>query len=418
MTPKCYTLGYMVRLRLLSFLLTLGFVALVGFGASLLARGYRVDLKQFDLLPTGLLVVTSVPDGAQILVNNELESATNATISLSPQTYDVEVRRDSFIPWQKRLTIKKEEVTKAEVVLFPAAPSLSALTFSGAQKPMLSPDGTKIAYGIPQTLKAQNSESKVGIWIMDLSDLPIGFSKDPRQITDANPEIFSWQWSPDSRQLLLTTAKLDAYLLNAGGLTPQNKLVNIAGLQLETLLVGWREEEDKRLKPKIARLPRDMQDMLLRKTSQFAFSPDDNKITYTASSSAQLADDLIFPLPGSSTQKQDRDIKSGSTYVYDIKEDRNFLITDQKVIINYQLSIISGENSVLHWFPTSNHLILAEKEKISIMDYDGTNRQVVWAGPYEAPFALPFPNSTRLLILTSLGANNGTSTNLYSLSLR
>lgn len=401
----------MVRLRLLSFLLTLGFVALVGFGVSLLARGYRLDLKQFDLLPTGLLVVTSLPDGAQILINNELESATNATISLPPQTYDVEVRQEGFLSWQKRLTIKKEEVTKADAVLFPAAPSLSALTFSGAQKPMLSPDGTKIAYGVPQTLKAQTSESKVGIWIMDLSDLPIGFSRDPRQITDANPEIFNWQWSSDSRQLLLTTAKQDAYLLNAGSLTPQNKLVNIGGQQLETLLVGWQEEEDKRLKPKITRLPSQMQDIVARKTSQFAFSPDDNKILYTASASATIPESLVSPLPGSSTQQQDRDIKGGSTYVYDIKEDRNFLITEQKVIIN-------GENNVLRWFPTSNHLILAEKEKISIMDYDGTNRQAVWGGPYEAPFALPFPNSTRLLILTSLGVNNGTSTNLYSLSLR
>lgn len=405
----------MVRLRLLSFLLTLGFVALVGFSVSLLARGYRLDLKQFDLLPAGLLVVTSQPDGAQILINNELESATNATISLVPQIYDVEVRREGFLPWQKRLTIKKEEVTKAEVVLFPAAPSLSALTFSGALKPMLSPDRTKIAYGVPQG-QTQDREPRVGIWIMDMSDLPIGFSRDPRQVTDANPEIFNWQWSPDSRQLLLTTLNRDAYLVNSGFMTAQNKLVNIAGERLTTLFDQWEEEEDKRLKPKIARLPDQMQDIITRKTDQFAFSPDDNKILYTASGSAQIAENLISSLPGSSTQKQDRNIEGGSTYVYDIKEDRNFLIDSEELEIgNWKL-----ENSIrrLVWFPTSNHLILAEESKITIMDYDGTNRQVVWGGPYESPYAIPFPNSTRLLILTSLGASNGTSTNLYSLSLR
>lgn len=381
----------MTRVRLLFFISTIIFVVVAGFLATLLARGYRFDNKSFRLRPTGLLVVTSVPDGAQILINGELESATNATISLPPATYDVSVKKNGFLPWQKRLTIKKEEVTKADVLLFPAAPSLSALTFTGAGKPVLSPDGTKIAYSIP----------KQGLWMMELGDLPLGFSREPRQVTGLDAQDMSWNWSPDSRQILLE-GKTGTFLLNAGQLTPINQLVNIEGKRLEEVLQTWEEQKTKKLAAQLTRLPREMRDILERKAENIVFSPDENKVLYEASASAQIPDELIPPLPGSSTQKQERTLKEENVYVYDLKEDRNFLV------ISHQL----------RWFPTSNHLVLAEPDKITIMDYDGTNRQVVWAGPYESPYAIPFPNTTRLLILTSLGAGNGNSTNLYGLSLR
>lgn len=363
----------------------------VGLIASFVARGWRLDTKKLELRPTGLLVATSSPDGAQILVNGELESATNATISLPPDTYDVEIKKETFLPWKKRLTIKKEEVTKVDVLLFPTAPSLSPLTFAGSTKPVLSPDRTKVAYS-----------NDSGLWVLDLADLPIGFSKEPRQITDANLTDSDWQWSPDSRQILLTSTR-GAFLFGLSG-TPQNKLVNIQGKQLEDVLTEWKEQENKKTENKLAKLPPAVKDLLERKTSAFSLSPDDNKVLYQASGSAQIADNLIPYLPGSSTQKQDRDIKTGKTYIYDIKEDRNFLITESP--------------SALSWFPTSNHVVLAEDGKITIMDYDGTNRQIVFSGPYEAPYAIPFPNSTRLLILTKLGAGNGNLPNLYSLSLK
>lgn len=383
----------MARTRLFSFLATVAFVLVVGFIASFIARGWRLDTKKLEIRPTGLLVATSVPDGAQILINGELESATNATISLPPNTYDVEIKKETFIPWKKRLTIKKEEVTKVDVLLFPTAPSLSPLTFTGSIKPVLSPDGTKVAY-------AQDA----GLWVMDLSDLPIGFSKEPRQIMDSTLADSTWQWSPDSRQILLNHPR-GAFLLAVGTLTPQNRLINIAGNSLNEVLAEWKKQERKRLESKLDKLSSPVKDLLERKTTHFSFSPDDNKILYQASGSTQIPDGLIPSLPGSSTQKQDRDIKTGKTYVYDIKEDRNFLIDEDP-------------SRRLGWFPTSNHIVLAEDGKITIMDYDGTNKQIVFSGPYEAPYAIPFPNSTRLLILTKLGAGNGNLPNLYSLNLK
>ena len=96
----------MTRTRLLIFFLTIFIVATVGYLITLYARGYRFDPTTFRFAPNGLLVIKSNPDGAQIYINGELKTATNATISLPPDTYDVSVRKDGYMPWQKRLTIQ------------------------------------------------------------------------------------------------------------------------------------------------------------------------------------------------------------------------------------------------------------------------------------------------------------------------
>jgi hypothetical protein len=100
--------------------------------------------------------------------------------------------------------------------------------------------------------------------------------------------------------------------------------------------------------------------------------------------------------------------------VYDIKEDRNFLITDQPVTIN---NVDNSQTAAVRWMSTSRHLLLAQSGQVVIMDYDGTNRQVVYSGSYFAPAAFPFSNTTKLLILTNLGAPTA-SANLYTLTVK
>ncbi len=240
-------------------------------------------------------------------------------------------------------------------------------------------------------------------------NLPIGFSKDPKLITEGDLAGASWIWSPDGREILLST-KTGKFLLDAGVQTPQSKWINIES-KADKLLRDWADKRKARLAVLTKNLPDSLNDILTRKVGNIVFSPDETKILYTASASATIAENLIPPLPGSSTQKQERNIKESRTYVYDIKEDRNFLITDQEVQVN------SSQSTALRWLPTSRHLVLSEPDKITIMDYDGTNRQVVYSGSYVAPYAFPFVNSSKLVILTNLGADSAPP-NLYSLTLK
>lgn len=284
-------------------------------------------------------MATSSPDGAQIHLNGQLSSATNTTINLPPATYKVEIKKDGFSPWTKILRVEAEIVTRAAVTLFPSVPSFKAITTAGAANPVLSPDGTKVIF---------SNASKY--YLLDLSESPLGLiNRDAREIISTSS---AWK----------TPTKIDP----------------------------------------LPTLPQIMQDILATAAGSLVWSPKENKLLYTATASAMIPDNLIKPLPGSSTQPQSRAIAEGQTYVYDLEEDRNF-------------SVPTG----VTWFPDSAHLLLTEKGKVTIMEYDGQNPTIVYAGPMENSFAFPYPSGKQLLILANLSANSKTSVpNLYAVSLR
>lgn len=403
----------MAKIRLIAFVVGIIIVTSFSVFLSYYARGYRFNPKTFKFQPNGILVIKSEPDGASVIINGELKTATNATISISPGTYDIEVKKDGYFSWYKRLTIDKEIVTQATVSLFKIVPSLSPATFSGAINPVMAPDGGKIAYIVPPGDDV--SEEKTGLWTIDTFSLPLGFSNDPKRITDGDLSTAGYTFSPDGRQIMLTISN-GIFVLDTGSFTPQNQRVNIAS-QKETILAEWSKEKEAKDTSLTRNLPPELIDILNRKSNGFIFSPDDQMILYTASGSANLPENLIKALPGASTQKQERDIKGNHTYVYDIKEDRNFLVYDQPVIIDEKLSPESSVTPALRWMSSSRHLLLAEPGKISIMDYDGTNKETVYSGSYISNFAFPFNNTTRLLILTNLGSENSPS-NLYTITIK
>lgn len=400
----------MTKIRVIFFLITLIVVGSLGIFATYYARGYKFDLKTFTFLPNGILVLKSEPDGASVYINGELKAATNANISLAPGAYDVEVKKDGYLSWYKRLTIEKEVVTQATVSLFKTVPSLAPVTSFGAVNPVLSEDGSKIVFSVlpGKTLTAD----KVGLWALDTYSLPLGFGTGPKRIADGDMTGATYIFSPDGRQLLLTVSN-GIFLIDTGSFTAQNERVNIASQKAE-ILAGWKAQKDNINKSLIQNLPPELSDILARKTTNFIFSPDSNMILYTASSSATLPENLIKPLPGASTQAQERSLLEGRTYVYDIKEDRNFLITDTPVTIN---NTDNPKETALRWMSSSRHLLMSGPGQIVIVDYDGTNRQTIYSGSYIMPSAFPFSNTSKILILTNLGSADSAS-NLYTLSVK
>ena len=405
----------MTKIRFLVLLATCVIVFSFATLIFMYAKGIRFNFEESKVTPTGLLVVKSVPDGAEIYINGEFKNATNTNITLVPETYDIRIEKEGFFTWNKRLTIEKEAVTEVTAHLFKSAPSLSATTLAGAINPVPSRDFTKIAYIVPPTSNGTSLDNS-GLWIIEMVNLPLGFSRDPKRITDGNLSDTAFEWSPDGREILLTTTR-GVYLLPAGEFTTQNQRVNVISTKTE-ILAEWEKEKEKRLTAQLAKLPDKLEQVISKQTYNVLFSPDEDMFVYTASASATIEEKLITPVPGASSQKEERNIKKGSTYVYDIKEDRNFLI-DSNVS---DLQIEGGYNSQVNkrrlaWFPTSRHLILAEDGKIEIMDYDGTNRQSVYSGSFITPHAFPTLSLDRLIILTNLGASTP-SVNLYSLSIK
>jgi len=391
----------MLKVRLIAAILFLLIIGTLGIGASFYARGYRFDISSFKFLPNGILVVKSDPTGAQILVDGNLKGATDANISLSPGEYDITIQKNGYLTWQKKLTIEKEVVTQIIPFLFKSVPSFSPITLTGAYNPVSSPDSTKIAYYIPLS-SAQADKTKVGLYILETVNLPIGFAKEPKMITDGIQEGDTWSFSPNGQEILLTT-KAGVYLLNTNTFTPQAQRVNIAS-KLQITQTLWANELKIKNTSLLKELPDQYLNFFLRDTVNLSFSPDETKVMYTASSSASFKPNLLKPLPGSSTQKESREVLEGNTYVYDLKEDRNFLISE-------------GKNTQVSWFPNSINLVIAEEGRIVLADYDGTNRQTIYQGSYVSPNAFSFASTTKIVFLTNLGSDSAIP-NLYSLSLK
>ncbi len=403
------------------------------------ARGYRLYFSEGKMKGTGLLVVNSFPTGAQVYVNDTLLTATDNTLNLNPGTYKIKIIKDGYLPWEKNLKLEKELVTQTNTLLFPVAPDLQALTLTGAIDPVPSPDGQKIAYKVASS----SASSKNGLFILQMSGNPLSFKANIQQI--ANPQlldIFNTQlvWSPDSSQILAYQTDKNQNILNPvllevnkNNLTAQDQTSNLI-----TILDDWEKESQLVIQQRWKKLPEKLQLILEKSADNLYWSPDEKKILYTATDSATIPENLIPPLPASSTQKEERQLKEGGIYVYDLKEDKNFYITTTDIKsektkeaassgpliqkINHLKNLYSPIfNKQVQWFPNSRNLIISKQDKILSKEYDGTNEVTIYAGPMQSvydgyAFVFPWPDASKLVILTSL--NSDLPPNLYAIKLK
>lgn len=384
------------------FVFIFSIVFLGTFAAIKFASGYRLDLSGRRLKPTGLLSVTSEPKGAPVFVNDKLKTATDDALSLPPGDYLIKITKEGFFPWQKNLKIEKELVVKTEAFLFPQVPDLKPLTFSEAKNPQISPDGSRLLYLTPLP------DPEAGLWTIDLTDFIFSLGRSPKQIGKST-SLFDFgkakiSWSPDSRQILVEFVQSQTkYLLDPGQYNPAGALVNIAE-SLPTVQKRWQTEEKLKEEARLKKLPEKLIEILDQKTNGLVFSPDNTKILYTATASAEIPEKLIPPLPATSTQKENRKLEPGKRYVYDVKEDKNFLVPASAKEVN--------------WFTTSRHLYWTQENKVVVCEYDGTNQTTIYQGPFIAPYVFAAPGANRLLVLAKIGLEKDTRPNLYAVTLR
>ncbi len=374
-------------------------------------RGYRFNLKEKTLGSTGLVSASSEPTGATIFIDGKKVGATNTTITIKPGWYNIAFVKEGYQPWEKRIRVQGEVVAKADGTLFAINPSLSAISMHGVTHPILSPDGTKLAFNIPFASEASNGAQlaqKAGIWILDLIDKPLGLNRDAKQILKGeilDTSDATLTWSPDSKQLLVDVPTIRkstiSYLVETDRLNDFAKPVYVR----RDITNDWETQEITKEREKLSTLAPDFLAVATTSMNIIAFAPDESKILYEATASATLPIILIPPLIGTNSTEEVRDIKPNTIYTYDIKEDKNYRI---------------GTKDALHlqWLPSSKHLINIGKDKIEAMDYDGLNIKTVYAGPFWDSFVAPWTSSTRLVILTNLNPAASTLPNLYAVNIR
>ncbi len=81
------------------------------------ARGFKYDFQTHTVVKTGTLVINTKPDKAQVFLNNELQKDLTAFAArfLIPGDYDIRVEKDGYQAWGKRLTVRPQLVTWANL---------------------------------------------------------------------------------------------------------------------------------------------------------------------------------------------------------------------------------------------------------------------------------------------------------------
>ncbi len=90
-------------------------------------QGYRVDFKSKRIIQTGGFFFEVSPRQAEIYLDNVFYRKTNFFFNtilienLLPKKYNVKIRKDDYIAWEKNLTINEKEVTEVKnILLFPS----------------------------------------------------------------------------------------------------------------------------------------------------------------------------------------------------------------------------------------------------------------------------------------------------------
>lgn len=360
-----------------------------------LAKGYRISPQTGTFQGTGIISATSEPDGASIFIDGHLTSATNATIpSLPPKTYTVKIVKEGFIAWEKKVEVKEGLVSEVKVTLFPAIPTVYPLTFNGVVNPTLALDGERLAFGVPLSEVSPGLKQRGGVWVLTMvSSQPISFNRSSgfRQVIASSFELdfskASFRFSPDSKQLLVT-------LSDKNFLLPTDQQVTISDLRdiaptVKATLRAWDEEQKSRDRARVV-IIRDLNVQKIASASAVVkWSPDETKFFYREK-----------PL---TSQEEKFEKKLTGFKVYDLVEKKDYQLPEAKVYI---------------WLPNSRHIILVEDSKISIADYDGGNLAVIYAGNFLDGFVFPWPDSSKLVMLSSLPTPTAQQPNLFGINLK
>lgn len=411
----------------------------------LFARGYRLDFKDRQLGSKGILVANSAPNNAQIYIDDKFAGLTSDNLYLSPGVYQISIRKEGYSNWNKEFTIKGEVVSRVDAQLFSSNPSLTPLTNSGIIRPFLSPLKDKVSYTVLGDEIQPGLEENGGLMISNLKSGTLDFSPKHNLILplanfplDSVLEKTRLIFRHNEKNLLAFFYDQYDNLLAGYLLSPETNNENYLDVSLsyQQLLdkwwlekLSWQEKLYNTAKPKVRKV-------LNQSTYLVEVSPDKSKFLYLALQDAELPKVIVPPLIGSVPTKETRELVRANFYIYDKKEDKNFLIKsyspqDRQAMVDFLTPLLDPESSPtldnwfkladlfnqLTWYSDSRHLVYSGNGTISLMEYDGTNKTLVYSGPFNEEF-LCTSSDGRLVILTNINPKKNDLFDLYSVSVK
>lgn len=383
--------------------------AVIAFG-----RGYRWSIRERSLTSTGILAVSSNPKAAKIYINGELRDVTDANLILSPGTYQVEIKKDGYTSWNKTIKLKGELVYSLDAQLFPLNPSLSPQTNLGIVKTVPVDQTEKVII-----FSDNDDPLKDGIYLFETTKRPLSLLpplkliilKKDLPFTDLDFTKTDVYLSPDYKEAIFDfetdTKDNRAYILS---LEKENNNLFEVTESKDTLLTAWEEETKEEVLKILETFPKDFVKIASDSFNIKSFSPDKTKVLYQSKINLVLPLVITPPLIAANQTTEIRNLSKNNFYVYDKKEDKNFIIK------NIQISKTNNENLV-QWHPDSKHLVYIDEKKISVVDYDNNNKQTLYSGPFEKPFFI-ITTDGNITVSTNLNPETNLLPDLYLVGVR
>ncbi len=377
------------------------------------ARGFKFNFQERKLERTGLLIANSTPTGAEIFLDGRLTSATDTTIAyLEPKTYRIKISKDGFTAWEKDVEIKADLSTEIKALLFPLAPEIKPLTTTGATNPTLSPDGVKIVFAA--------TGDRGGVYLLTMNDRPLPFRQDTKLLAQNRGQTdytkASFIWSPDSREIVARfeeNGNVSANLLL--DTEKSNQEPRDVTASLTSTLNAWQDEINSKAQTQSVIAPESVK-TATAEAAPANSSPTPSPFAQKASPSPDIqitrkSNSLLNYYPTGMIFSPDEE-----KILYRNKEG-NYKVYDLKLKKEYSLPELADLQNI-SWYTDSSHIVIAQKDSISLIDADGNNKVAVFTGKFVNGFVFAHPSGTRLVILTTLTQAEGTLPNLYAINLR
>ncbi len=187
------------RTRRILFTVFLGAFLITAPLVVLYTAGYRYNFGTGRVVQTGVLSVSSIPKGADILLDGTDERATTPSLlkNIFPGDHEIVAEKAGYSTWRKTLAVESKKTTFADDIVLFMDGNQTLVRETDLRAVSMSPQGTKAAYAMT---KGQWTE----IWIATLSaDADILVSRLPVG-TDAQ---IHFAWLEDGS--ILSTAAVD-----------------------------------------------------------------------------------------------------------------------------------------------------------------------------------------------------------------
>ena len=378
----------------------------------ILARGYRLNVEQQNITPTGIISISAYPQAAKVYINGVLKGVTDINLTLPPDTYSIEVKKDGYTTWNKTVGLRGELVLSLDALLYPINPSLSPVTNLGVVNavPIDQTDRVVLFSDIGDAFKD-------GIYLYESSKGPISFFPALKLVllkqtlvNSIGPVEFNKvqvNASPDGKEaIFLFTPATSGRPSSSFLLSLDQENTNLFDItqSKDTLIEAWNQQKLEINQKILQAYPKEIAPIATSSFDVLEFSQDDTKVLYRASTSISLPKVKAIPEIGLNQTPEERSIVENKLYVYDKKEDRN-----------YQIEISDFPN--ISWYSDSKHLAVNEGNRVSFIDFDGTNKQTVYSGPFNKDF-MKLTADGKILILTNFNPEANKFPDLYSVGIK